>query len=232
MNRASEPLSEVSKIDAAFPISIFDAEKLLQVFVFERLRAKIMQKVFNCHCTVEVLVEGQESLADSLIVLAQLRLNFQVQLLYSIRQFSRLSFFMLRILSAHLFDILVLVALVLFIEDVELREEYLTKLVKGHAVGWDTIFDGRNRGDVIKQVQHVEAKLDFILRESDPLHDRRTIDVRCKNVTFPREVHGIEGLFGPAVHMLEVQAKGFLDSLCEVMLALGAPVLRPMAVML
>ena len=34
MDRAAEPLAEVSKVNASFAMSVFDTEELLEIFVF------------------------------------------------------------------------------------------------------------------------------------------------------------------------------------------------------
>ena len=141
-----------------------------------------------------------------------------------------MSFLVLRIQSAHLFNISILIRLVLLIQNVQVREKNLTKLVVGHAIGWNTIFDRRNFRHIIEQVEHGEAEFNVRLRKLDALHDRRVVHVCCKDVASPSEIHHIKGLLRTPIHVLKVKAEGFLDTLREVVLALPVLVLIAMTV--
>ena len=130
MDRTPKPLAEISKVNPSLSMSIFDTKQLLEIFILKRLRTKIVQKVFNGYSPIEVFIERQKRLSNRLVILAQLRLNLQVQLSDPFRQLQSLALPVLLVLSAHFFDVAVLVALVLFVENVQLREENLAKLIK------------------------------------------------------------------------------------------------------
>lgn len=135
VNRASKPLREVCEIDAALSISILHLQQLLQVHILNRLiGAKVVKEVLNSDEAIEVPVKGKESFPDLLVVVCDFVLDFSVKLSNAIGHQIVLLGLISRVLPGHLDSVPILIALVLLIQNVQMREENLFELVKGHAV--------------------------------------------------------------------------------------------------
>ena len=86
MDRAAEPFGEVREVNTTFIVSVLNLQKLLQVLILKRVRAKIVQEVFYRYKAVEIFVQGEKGLPNLSVVACNFSLYFLIQLLDSLRK--------------------------------------------------------------------------------------------------------------------------------------------------
>ena len=140
MDCITEPLGKICEVDSTFLVPILDLEELLKVLILEWVCAEVVQEVLYRHESIEIAIECQESLSHLIVVACDLGLHFQVELGHSICHYIGLLLLILSVLSAHFYDLTILITLVLFVENVHLWEENLSKLIVRHAIRRHAIF--------------------------------------------------------------------------------------------